>query len=115
MPSATTPTVSEATPAYRSTSSRLGSVLPPPADERKKPAGKRIAAAQIPVRARKPSTPSSAAEFGKDLTNEGEDDENARMCVACAREGALERGGRLPPASDAQHEEAAVLDRNERE
>jgi hypothetical protein len=96
MPSATTPTVSEATPAQRRTIRRFGSVLPAPAEERKKPAGNRIAAIQIPVRARKSSMPSIAAASAR----------------SCASERALERGRRLPTANQAQHEEPSVLDRD---
>lgn len=46
--SETTPTARETTPGYSSRMSRLGRVAPRPADDKKNPAGKRIAAREPP-------------------------------------------------------------------
>ena len=90
--------------------SRLGRVAPRPAEEPKKPAGKRIAAAQMPWRASTLAAPCRWAASARTCAIKREDHEHAGVGVSCAGECLLEPGRGLVAAHDPQHGQAAELD-----
>jgi hypothetical protein len=89
-------------------------VVPRPAEERKKQAGKRTAATQIPFAGEEVGRAAELGAVGKYLSDQCKDDEDAWVSVSGARKGSLELGRGLVAAEDAQHGKAAEFDRDDR-